>query len=147
MTTTLPGSAHLQSKTVTKYNSYGLVTEAGQYDFGGSVPTLKTITTYNTALTNNILDHPSTVQVFNGGGALLSQTSSKYDEGGGVTATSGTPQHVAVSGSRGNVTTVQRLVGGSTNVTQHYSSLRYWERLCGDRYKWSAEDLFVCQLQ
>ncbi len=121
--TSLPGSAALQSKTVNFYNSYGLSTEVDQYDFGGGAPgplTRKSVTTYNTSLTNGIVDHPSTVQVYNGSGTLLAQTTYTYDEGS-ITGTSGTPQHVAVSGSRGNLTTLQQLVTGGTTLTQHYS--------------------------
>jgi RHS repeat-associated protein len=36
-------------------------------------------------------------------------------------ATSGTPQHVAVSGSRGNLTTTSQLVQGATTLTSHVS--------------------------
>ena len=122
-TTILPGASNLESETATMYNSYGLGTETDEYDFGsGAVGTLtrKTITTYNTTLTNGIYDHPAMVQVETGAGTVVSQTNYHYDQTG-VTATSGTPQHGSVSGSRGNLTTLQRLTAGSTYLSQELS--------------------------
>ena len=50
----------------------------------------------------------------------MSQANYSYDQTG-VTATSGTPQHGSVSGSRGNLTTLQRLTAGSTYLSQALS--------------------------
>ena len=122
-TTSLPGATALQSKAVNFLNSSGLPTETDEYDFGSGAPgalTRKTVITYNTTLGNGIVDHPATVQIYNGSGTLIAQTTYGYDETA-VTATSGTPQHVAVSGSRGNLTTIKRRVVGSTNLTQTYT--------------------------
>ena len=53
----------------------------------------------------NIYSFPQTVTIYNGAGTQISKTTYNYD--GSALATSlGTPQHVAVSGSRGNLTSV-----------------------------------------
>jgi RHS repeat-associated protein len=54
------------------------------------------------------------------GGNVKAQTTYTYDEGS-VTTTSGTPQHIAVSGSRGNLTTVSALTSGAAALTKHFS--------------------------
>ncbi|MBV9269103.1 MAG: RHS repeat protein, partial [Acidobacteriaceae bacterium] len=120
-TTTLPGTTPRLSKVVNDYNSYGLNTETDEYDWGQSaVGTLvrKTVTTYSTSL-GNIVDHPSTVQVYDHGN-LISTTTYSYD-GGSVVGTSGTPQHVAVSGARGNLTSLQVAATGSGTRTSSYT--------------------------
>src|SRR5207249_11475933 len=94
----------LDREDVHYYDSYGLPTEVDEYTWG---PTLarKTLVAYNRSLSNNIVDRPSSVQVQDAGGNLVAQTTYSYDQTAAVT-TSGTPQHVSVSGSRGNTTTV-----------------------------------------
>ncbi len=117
------GTSTRQSKTVAFYNSYGLPTELDEYDYGSGAPgslTRKTVTVYNTSLGNGIVDRPSTVTVYNGGGTTIAQTTYSYDQTS-VVATSGTPQHVGITGSRGNATTVSRLVAGSTTLNQTFT--------------------------
>src|SRR3989441_9618456 len=114
-----PDSGTLQSKTDTFYNSYGLVTETDEYDFGSGAPpaspTRKTLITY-ASLGNGIVDRPATITICTasgsssscgGTGTQVAQTTFTYDEGT-VTATYGVPQHVAVTRSGGNPTTVQQ---------------------------------------
>jgi RHS repeat-associated protein len=112
----------LESRSDSFYNSYGLVTEKDDYGYGSGGPgglARKTLTTYAT-LSNGIFNKPATVTVQDASGNTKSQTTYTYDQGS-VTPTSSTPQHVAVSGSRGNVTTVSKLVQGSTTLNKTYT--------------------------
>jgi RHS repeat-associated protein len=120
--TELPDSSGLVSQVDTFYDtrSYGLVTEVDDYDFGTggppATPVRKTLTTYASFASNpNIQDRPLTVTVQDGSGNVKSQTTYAYDETA-VTPTTGTPQHVSVTVSRGNPTTITQLVQGSTTV-------------------------------
>jgi RHS repeat-associated protein len=117
----------LQSRHDTFYNSYGLVTEKDEYAYGSGAPgsiVRKTLTSY-ASLTNGIVNRPASVTVEDGSSNVKAKTTYCYDEAtpsgtttcgstGAPTATSGTPQHVAVTGSRGNTTTITSLVQGST---------------------------------
>ena len=112
----------LQSRSDAIYNSNGLVTETEEYAYGTGAPgalTRKTLTTY-ASLTNNIENMPASVTVEDGSGNTTSRTSYTYDQGG-VTTTSGTPQQVAITGSRGNVTTISYLVSGSTTLSKTFT--------------------------
>jgi RHS repeat-associated protein len=118
-------------KHVYTYNSFGLPTEQDDFDYGPSAPGAllrKELIAY-ASLSNNIVNQPSSITVEDGSSNIKAKTTFCYDEGtpsgtttcaaaGAPTATSGTPQHVAVSGSRGNVTTIAQLVSGSTTVGQ-----------------------------
>src|SRR3984957_973295 len=129
-----PGSGGLESKTNITYNSYGSVTEKDEYAYGAGAPGSlgrKTLTSY-ASLGNNIVGMPSTITVEDGSNNVKQKTTYCYDEGtpsgtstcaatGPPTATSGTPQHVAVTGSRGNVTTVASLVLGTTTLGKTYT--------------------------
>lgn len=119
----------LQSRFDSLYNSYGLITETDEYGYGSGAPgsiLRKTLTSYAT-LTNGIVANPSSITTTDGTGAVKSQTSYCYDEGtpsgtaacaatGAPTPTSGTPQSIAISGSRGNITTIASLIQGSTTL-------------------------------
>ncbi len=129
-----PGSGGLESKTNITYNSYGSVTEKDEYAYGAGAPgslVRKTLTSY-ASLGNNIASMPSTITIEDGSNNVKQQTTYCYDEGtpsgtstcaatGPPTATSGTPQHVSVTGSRGNVTTVASLVQGTTTLGKTYT--------------------------
>ena len=120
ITTILPGSANLQSKVVSSYNSYGQLTEEDDYGYGtggpGSLLRKKVITIQTVGTTHAI----QVAQIQDGSGIILSQTTMTFDEGpgGGVTATSGTPQHTNPTVGRGNPTTISYLVPGSTPLTK-----------------------------
>ncbi len=119
--TVLPqyGSTGLQCKHVYSYNGYGLMTERDDYDYASGTPTTilrKNLITYAT-LNNSISSMPATVTVQDGAGVTKSQTTYVYDETTAATS-SGTPQHVSVTGSRGNATTIKHLVQGSTTLNQ-----------------------------
>jgi RHS repeat-associated protein len=127
-------SGGLQSRSNTFYNSFGLVTEKDEYAYGPGAPgpiVRKTLTTY-ASLGNNIVNKPSSVIVEDGSGVVKAQTTYCYDEAtpsgtatcsatGAPTATSGTPQHVAVTGSRGNLTTIASVVSGSTTLGRTFT--------------------------
>jgi RHS repeat-associated protein len=101
------------------YNSYGLMTQDTELDY---VPTVginpylvDTQITY--ASLGSIVSFPQQVTVRNNAGSIVSQTSYNYDETA-VATTSGTPQHVAVSGSRGNLTSIHYPAG---SLTSHFA--------------------------
>ena len=120
-TRSTPAGYTLEAYKTTKYNSNALPIEVHEYDYGnGGQGTLlrETVTAY-ASLGNNIVNMPSSITVETGS-AIVALTKYTYDQGG-VTGTSNTPQHTSVTGSRGNVTTVQYLTAGSTYLTQTYS--------------------------
>lgn len=102
-----------------QYNSYSLPTVTKVYDYGVTLgappvplPVSTTTITYNTALTNRIVDHPSSVVTKDAANNIIAETDYGYDETGVVAPADATPQHVTVTGSRGNRTTMGSLVGG-----------------------------------
>lgn len=112
-------------------NSYGLVKEVDEYDYGSNaVGSLvrKTITNY-ASLGNNILNRPSSVTVCspvgsasacNGSGTVVAQTTYTYDQGS-VTPISSTPQHASVTGSRGNPTAISYLTSVSSTLNKSFT--------------------------
>lgn len=127
---TLPITERIATKTLGTqvckhayfYNTFGLLTEQDDYDYGNGAPgTLirKELITY-ASLGNNIVNAPSQVTIENGSGTVVAQTSVTYD-GGSVVATSGTPQHLSVSGARGNATSISFLVQGATSLTRNFT--------------------------
>jgi RHS repeat-associated protein len=122
VTTQWPGTGGLESEVNATYNTYGLITEKDEYAYGTGSPGAiqrKTLTAY-ASLGNGIVSMPATVTVEDGGSNIKSQTTYTYDQGS-ATATSGTPQHVAITGSRGNATTVSSLVGGTTSLSKTFT--------------------------
>ncbi len=127
-------SAGSQSKTDLFLNSYGLPTETDEYEYGSGAPgplVRKTLVTY-ASLGNGIVDHPATITVCTasgtssscgGTGTQVAQATISYDQTA-VTATTGVPQHVAVTGSRGNPTTVKQWISGTTYAT---STMTYYD--------------------
>jgi RHS repeat-associated protein len=95
----------------------GLQTEFDEYDFGSNQPgalSRKTLIKY-AVLGNNIISFPQSITVCspggsdsacNGAGTRVAQTTFGYDES--ALATTSVTQHVGVTGSRGNVTSVHR---------------------------------------
>lgn len=139
VTVQLPAN-NLESRAVTFYNTFGLATELDEYGYnsGGVGPLLrKTLTSYAT-LGNGIFNMPASVTLCSptgnssscgGTGTVVAQTIYCYDEAtpsgstscgttGSPTPTSGTPNHVTISGSRGNATTINFLVSGSTYLNR-----------------------------
>jgi RHS repeat-associated protein len=91
------------SRTTTTYeNPLYAPIEVDEYDFGATTPTRKTFTTYlslNGVQTNKV----ATVVVKDGNNNIVQQSKNGYDETA-VTPTSEIPQHVPVTGNRGNLT-------------------------------------------
>jgi len=115
------GSGTLQSETVTSYNGNELVTEVDEHAYGSGAPgslVRKTLTSY-ASLSNNILDKPASITIEDSSSNIHAQTNYSYDQTG--VAASGSPQLVSVSGSRGNATTIQYLVTGSTYLSKTYT--------------------------
>jgi RHS repeat-associated protein len=124
------GSSGLQCKHNYLYNSVGGLTEQDDYDYGSGGPGAllkKTLATY--APLGNITAFQQTVTVCNatgtssscnGTGTPIAQTNYNYDETT-PTATSGVAQHISVTGSRGNLTSINYPV---SSLTAHFS---YWD--------------------
>ena len=102
------------SQIVNMFNAISLPTETDIYDYGASVATTKTITSYAT-LGNNILNRPASITVQDGSGNLVSQTTYGYDEF--ALAASSAPNLAAVSGARGNRTSQHDWVNTSPSTT------------------------------
>src|SRR3989454_3305303 len=113
----------LQSKTDNFYNSYGLPIEVDVYAYGSGAPgglVRKTVIAY-AALGNNIVDRPSSITVYKSDGvSVAAQTTLSYDQTT-PTAPSGTPQHVAISGSRGNLTTATYTTQGTSTISRTFA--------------------------
>jgi RHS repeat-associated protein len=111
----LPNSSGIQAETDTTFDNFGLPHEVDEYDYGPPAVVggliRKTITAYST-LGNGIVDRPSSVTIEDSGNHVMAYTSYAYDETT-PTPTTGTPQHVAVTGHRGLLTTV----GAEANAT------------------------------
>ena len=120
----LPGGK--QSETVENYDgTYGRLIGFVEYDFGNGAPpgteTRSTLILSYAMFPNGIYDRPALIEVedYTGRG-LQAATSYTYDEGA-PTGTTGTPRRSAVSGPRGNVTTISSSVTFSTSLTRHFS--------------------------
>ena len=118
------GSGTLQTQNTTHYDpTSGGLTESDDYSYGSSgVGGLvrKTIVTYASLV--NITAFQQQVTVQNGGGSTIAQTNYNYDETAPVAAPSGTPQLSTVSGSRGNLTSVQRCTNTASCATSYIKS-------------------------
>lgn len=116
MTTILAGG--LQSEHDDLWNTYGAPTETDDYDYGAAphgALLKKVLATYATL--GNIKAFRQSVTIQNGSGTTVSQINYNYDQTT-PTATSGIPQHVAVSGSRGNLTSVNTYTKSGTFLTR-----------------------------
>jgi RHS repeat-associated protein len=116
--TQIPDSNGKTSKVLTVYATTGLPTDTYEYDFGsGGNPgglLRRTNTVY--ARLGNIAARPSEVTVRDGADAIVAKTTYAYDQTP-IVALSGTPQHVAVTGSRGNPTTITDWTDIAANTT------------------------------
>jgi RHS repeat-associated protein len=91
--------------------------ELDEYDFGTSphgALLRKTLTTY-ASLGNGIVDLPFTITTQDGSGTQRALRTFGYDETG-VTATTGVPQHAAITGSRGNQTSLTDWVSATATA-------------------------------
>lgn len=112
----LGGANNLTDLHVQQYDGYGNLKEQDDYDYGsGSYGSLLGKTTITYASLGNIRAFRQTVTRTSG--TTVSQTNYNYDQTP-VQGTSGTPQHTSVSGSRGNLTSVNFYTSGSNYLTQ-----------------------------
>ena len=101
-------NGQMAEKAVFVAGQTGLIQEVDEYDFGAEIPgplKRKTLMQY-APLGNHILNRLATVTVYDGANTQVSQIGYSYDETP-VVATSALPQHVGVTGARGNQTSVQ----------------------------------------
>jgi RHS repeat-associated protein len=116
------GLAGLQCRHTYDYNAAGGMTEQDDYDYGpsGPGPLLRQILVTFASL-SNITAFRQQVTVKNGSGTTVSQTNYNYDETT-PTATSGVAQHVSVTTSRGNLTSINYPVSGLTSHFTYYDT-------------------------
>src|SRR5208283_1347385 len=111
------------------YNPNGLVSDDKEYNYGVTLG-VKPSSTYlvretaiaYASLGNNIYNKPSSVTVYDwtsGSQVTLASSTYTYDQGT-PTATSGTPQHVSITGSRGNLTTATTSTSSSAFLSRTY---------------------------
>jgi YD repeat-containing protein len=106
------------------YSNLGLELKTDEYDYGPSAPGAllrDTVVVYQPFTGNpNLSSFPQTVTVNNGSLNMIARTSYFYDQGTPTSTCTPTclPQHVAVGSVRGNLTTLTRLVQGSTSVSR-----------------------------
>lgn len=113
-----------ENETDSTYDTFGLINEVDEYDDGSNaVGNLirKTITAYQGGMSNGIVDRPSSVTIEDSGNAIHSVTSYLYDEGTPATPGGTTPQHLTITGSRGNLTTVNAQANGTTHLYRKYA--------------------------
>jgi RHS repeat-associated protein len=111
----------------TLYNANGLVTNSKHYDYGvttGGAPSAtyllrQTITTY-ASLGNGIVNKPASILVRPGSGAVAASATYSYDETAVSTSTN-TPQHIAVSGSRGDLTSLTTTTQTGVTLVRHFT--------------------------
>jgi RHS repeat-associated protein len=106
-----------------KYNATGSLTEQDDFDYGvgtPGAPLKKTALTYATL--TNITSFRQQVTVSNGAGTIISQTN--YNYGDTVTATTGTPQHITPTTSRGNLLSINYYTHGTAFLTK---SMTYFD--------------------
>jgi RHS repeat-associated protein len=122
----LPDSTGVEAETDSTYDQFGLIHEVDDYDYGtvgsGTVGSLlrKTITSY-VALGNGIVDRPSSVVIEDSGNNVKASTAYTYDDPGSLTTTSGIPQHISVTGSRGNLTSVAAQANTTTTLYRKFT--------------------------
>jgi RHS repeat-associated protein len=112
--TILPNAS--QSLNDALINGVGLPSEVDEYDFGTSphgALVRKTLVTY-ASLGNGIGALPGSITIQDGSGTQRSKATFGYDETA-VTSTSGVPQHAAITGSRGNQTTLTQWVSATAS--------------------------------
>jgi RHS repeat-associated protein len=113
----------LQAVYIYNYNSFGLLTNEYDHDFGpaGSNPLIRETDVAFAALGNNINAFKQTVTVKDGSGTIKAQTTYNYDETS-PTSTSGIAQHTSVTGSRGNLTSIDYPVSGLVEHLTYYDT-------------------------
>lgn len=122
----LPNGSTRASEVV--YNSYGSVTDSKEYNYGvalGAKPSstylVRETSISYASLGNGIVNKPASVTVYDKiSGTTLASSNYTYDQGT-PTGTSGTPQHVSITGSRGNVTTATTSTSSTASLSRTYT--------------------------
>ena len=117
--TVLPNNQ--QSEHDDLWTAWGVPTETDDYDYGAAPhgALLRQVLTSYAPLANNIMSFRQSVTVKDGGGHTIALTNYNYDETAVVTPTNlPTPQHTSISGSRGNLTSINYPVSG---LTSHFT--------------------------
>lgn len=98
-----------------KYNSAGMETESDIYDFGGASsrgPMLsKEVWTYGYSIPGLVTQD----ELFDGNSNEAGNATYGYDAPGSLTTSSGVPQHIEVSGPRGNLTSWNVNISAQSN--------------------------------
>lgn len=114
-----------------KYNTYGEQTDRYDYDFGGASSRgsllRHEVFTYGYSIVGLVTDD----SVFDGSNNRASEVGFQYDTSG-VTSTSGLPNHVSVSGPRGNLSQTSLSTASATSIS---TSATYEDT--GDVLTWS----------
>jgi hypothetical protein len=112
------------------FTGSGLVSDDKEYNYGvtmGAAPGTtdlirETAITYDSF--SDYIYKPASVTVYDwtsGTKTTLASTTYAYDGTPGVTGTTGTPQHVSVTGSRGNLTTVTTSTSSSASLSKTFT--------------------------
>jgi RHS repeat-associated protein len=106
--------------STTKYNSYGSQTDQYNYDFAAAGSRGALLSHEVWSYIADIEGLVTNDELLDGSGYEVADTSYTYDSAG-VTATSGVPQHISVSGPRGNLDKISYNTGTTNiNVTAQY---------------------------
>lgn len=117
------GASGLFTQHTDNYNSFGLPLSTFDYDYKTALPfttPLRSVT-YTYASLGNITAFKQTTTVKNGAGVTIAQTTYNYDQTA-VAATTGTPNLAAVTGSRGNLTSVNYPVSSLNSSASYYDT-------------------------
>jgi len=99
-----------------KYDSYGELTESDYYDYGGSTARGALLSKESLAYGYSLVGVPTSDILYDGSNNVAGQTTYQYDQTT-PTPSSGVPQHVSVTGPRGNLTTTTVYPNSSTTYT------------------------------
>jgi len=106
------------------YNPLGLETQETDYDYGSNSPGVplrqSAVVYHNFGSGSQINNLPDSVTVTDGSGNIDAQTTYVYDASTPA-ASSGTPQHVTITGPRGNATTIARLAQGTYTLAETFT--------------------------
>lgn len=129
LTRPAPGARLLGLVTTLYDETYGTLTEVREYDHGdpntGSPGGLLRKRTISYAALTGLYDRPHLASLYDhssGSDILKAQTTYNYDETSPTSPGWGTtPQHTTPTTARGNVTTVQSYVNGSSNLEKTFT--------------------------
>jgi RHS repeat-associated protein len=129
--TQFPDQTGKESETDENYDSYGRLTERDNYDFGalgsgtpGGVLRKESLVYALLSQTlsgvSQSFEVPTSDTITDGAGTQYAKTTYAYDSAGSITTTSGIPQHVAVTGSHGLVSSITSSVTSTATLQSTY---------------------------